>query len=919
MMRPLAAVAALCCIAASARADDDWAVKRSPFNQQLVDRYRAMLQRDPDDAFAWKRLTALYKSYRTLAELERDFKQRAERDDFADRYLYAKMARDRGDHAEAIKRLRAALAVAKDARGEIALGDELRASGDGDGALAQYLDAHARAGDDPALLRRIAEVQLDKNDLDGARKNFDKLIEKHPDDVELRKQWAEALEAKGRHADALAAWREIAPRMAGRPERAAEAWKRVGELAEAAQDDVGALEAYRKAYAILPKQNYLRRDLTDKIIAVYRRKDDLRSLIVVQEKTPPAARGFTEWETLGRLYDETGDAQSAVAAYRRALAADRHALDARKHLINILERAGHDDEVIAEYQKLIAEAPGEARFQLELAERYARGGSDGRKKAVDLLNRLSVRFPGDPSVHGALAELFTRWGDVQRAEREQEMLARLEPDDETHLVDLGEIYWQRGKRKQALETWRKLESRGRDRASGMARLAEVLADHEMAGEAVELYEKAVKLNPHDHTLRRGLATALERMRRTGEAEQRWVEIYDQARDLKSRSLRLEARARLVALPYKEGRLPARLREYRRRWEGPPPDEDWGLVLADACMKLGRSEEAEQTLAAIARRAPTVDGKVEAQIGLAQVLRYRRRYREAIAALEKAAELSPSRARELYSQIAELSLSLYRDDEALAYAHKAVELAPGDAQAEVRLAEIDDKRGDEAAAIDAYKKALALDPRLHRVDFALARLYLRRGKAAEAAKLYRDVVEHANEEELVLDAARRAIDVEEYLGTLADLERALTPLAYLHASKPVYRKLLLELYDRYAAPLQARARRGDADAARDLRRLGEHGLKPLLEALVDGEPNEQRLAVGLLGDLDNPSAAAPLLRLAARGDGNPLGGAPDIDLRVEAAFAAARLADPRTLPDWIKLSSSHERLLKVAALDGLSRL
>ena len=44
--------------------------------------------------------------------------------------------------------------------------------------------------------------------------------------------------------------------------------------------DERALGAYRKGLALLPREHYLRRDLIDKLVGIYRRKDDLRSLSV---------------------------------------------------------------------------------------------------------------------------------------------------------------------------------------------------------------------------------------------------------------------------------------------------------------------------------------------------------------------------------------------------------------------------------------------------------------------------------------------------------------------------------------------------------------------------------------------------------------------------------------------------------------
>lgn len=901
---------------------DDWEVKRSPFDARTAEAWRAALRKDPDDAGAFRRWVEPYRRYRSVAQLEREQGARAAGGDFVERYLWARLARERGDHPEAAKRFRGALeARPGDERATVSLADELQRSGQLPEARA-LLEKLASPSDPRGRLRRLADLARDQHDDPAQDRYLRELAEASPGAVEVQRERAEALAAHGRAKEALAVWRgEILPKLAAQPEKLAEGWRRVGELAESSGDDAGALEALRRAAQLVPRGHWLRRDTADKILGIYRKRDDLRALIAESERAAPGERGFVEWELLARLYEEVGDAPAAIAAWKRALAADPRALDARQRLIALYERAGRDDEVTAEYERLIVLAPGEPRFQLALAERWARAGEAGRKRALGLLARLAARSPGDPSVHGALAELYGRWGELDRAQREQELLVRLEPGEEAHLVDLGELHWQRGRRKQALETWRRLAAGARDRPAGMARLADVLQDHDMAGEAIELYEKAIKLAPADWSLRRGLASALERVHRASEAEEQWVEIFQRARDPKQRALRVEARQRLIALAYREGHLANRVRQMRSRFDGPPPDDEWGAPLAEAYLKMGRNEDAEQTLLAVARRAGTVEAKGEAELGLAQVQRARRRPKEAIAALERAAQLLPQRAKEIYEQIAALSLELYRDDQAVAYARRAVALAPGDAQAEVRLAEIDEKRDDDAGAEAAYARALKIDPRQWRVQLQLARLELRRGGAETAARRYREVALHAPEEELVLDAARRAMDLDEYLGTLGELERALTPLAYAPAPKPVYRKLLVELYARYAGPLAKAARRGDAQAARELKRLGEHGWKPLAEALVDGDATEQRAAVQLLGQAGNPSAAGPLLKLAERAprEGERDRGGVEIELRVRAAVAAAPLGDAQAIGEWERLARDPEKQLKMAALAGLSRI
>ena len=144
-----------------------------------------------------------------------------------------------------------------------------------------------------------------------------------PRDDEARRQWAEALAAHGQPGEAAALWRTLAEHLARDPARQGQAWLRAGELAETASDDKEARKAYDKTYALAPKGNYLRREAADKIVGLARKHDALRTLAGEWERAwPEGGRDFGEWELLGRLYDELGDADKAQADFKRALALD---------------------------------------------------------------------------------------------------------------------------------------------------------------------------------------------------------------------------------------------------------------------------------------------------------------------------------------------------------------------------------------------------------------------------------------------------------------------------------------------------------------------------------------------------------------------------------------------------------------------
>src|SRR5690606_34004400 len=104
------------------------------------------------------------------------------------------------------------------------------------------------------------------------------------------------------------------------------------------------------------------------------------------------------------------------------------------------------------------------------------------------------------------------------------------------------------------------------------------------------------------------------------------------------------------------------------------------------------------------------------------------------------------------------------------------------------------------------------------------------------------------------------------GSLEDLESDLLGLALGHPGRPLYRRLLLEVYSTQALPLVHRSTSGDAqqrdEAARQLARLGERAVKPLLDALGDEHPEQHRTALELLAHVKARGAAPALLAYAA---------------------------------------------------------
>ena len=929
----LALFAALAVLARPAMGEDDWQVTRPRNPPQVVARYRALLERNPDDKDALRRVLAAHK----LDTLLRDYRARVEKKpvDANLRHLLGLLERRAGRAAEAVTQYEAAARLAPDRLSlHTALGELYRQQGRGGEARAA-LERALGLAKGPArktALRALLDVVLADKDVARARELFRELFALEPTSLALRAEWAEALVRTEQLREALEALRDLERRHAGDTIKRVEVMRRRGEVHEKLGEDEAAANLYREAFALAPRHHWLRRDLFDRVVALARKRDALRPLLLESERTFKD-RGFFEWNALARLYEEVGEPQKALAAYRKASEKDRTAVETRERLIRLLDRLGQSAQALAEYERLIAIAPGEPRFQLELAERLFRRGD--RARALALLRRCGARFAGDASVHASLADLYARWGESELALRESEILVRAEPNDEAHIVNLGDQYFQRNKRQRAVEVWKRLLSLGK-REKGMARLAEVYADHDMLLEAIDLYHRALKLAPTDPLLHRGLAHVYERQRRTDPAVRAWEQVMKHATGAAAKGLKREARTRIVSLLGKSYRLPRRIEEYRLRLMRNPGDLESAAFLVDAYLALGRTDEAGAMLDHILARDPKDEDALAAR---ARVHRTRRRYAQAIADLERLAALQPARARDCLEQMADLAHAMGRDAAALGYAQRALALAPADASAHAQLAGLFEKQDDPTRAIAEYRKAIELAPHGFGPYFAAARLLARTGAATAAAQLYREVLRRASDEDVLLQAGRRAMDLEEYLGTLGELERELWPLAFAQGRKPAYRKLLVELFDRYAPPLVTRAARGDRGAQAELARLGEHGLAPLLEALADDGTPQQRLALLLLGHFANRSAAPALMRLtretapaprpapvqpgrlsylrARRTLSGSQGLTPQTELRVLALYAAGRLGDPRVEADILRFADEHDVTLRAAAVWSLA--
>ncbi len=896
-----------------------WGLTRDPCNACLLARYYKMMESRPNDPFPMAKL----RRCRSLTSLIRRYQSRVHARPrwYAGHVIVGHLYLAGGKLDEAIASYKKATALNPGRwAAHWSLGRAYQKSKKWGDAKRAYEKAFLLVKGKrlkKKVLRSIIGVSIAGRDMAGARNAFKRLVRLEPRNRSLRTEFARLLVEHGRYQEALSEYRVLIRQVHADSRRKAELLRDMGEVYERMGKDTDAVRTYRRAMRLTTRGHWLRTELTQKIIAIYRRNNDLPSLAAYYEKTW-RSRGFFEWKVLAGVYDEMGRIDDAIGAYRRALRLRPSALDARDRLIALFMRAGRKEEALKALEKQARLAPGEPRYLIRLAKMYWRRRRP--KRALVLLGRCGRLFASDPSVHSVLADLYSRWGRPNLAFKEYQRLVRIDPAEPSHLVDLGEQYWQRGQTGKARALWRRMLGPGlyRSKQEAYAALAQVLADHGLLPDAVRSFRKAIALAPKNPALYRALAPVLASMRKYDDALVAWSKVLSLAKGDSRKPWRREARRAIIHLWKRMGVLRKKMFFYARRFVKAKSLDD-GFFLAGIYLEQKKTEPARKVIESLAAAHPE---NVEVRLMLADLYVKLRRPLDAVAQYLRLVRLLPAKAREFYTKIAELYLLAYRDDEALAYARKALDMSKGDAEGWARVASIHAKKGDALKAVEAYERALAIRPRFFSVAFTLAGMFVRIGKYRKAADLYHDIVARSPDEEMVARAGRQALDIDEYLGRFEDLERRLISLSFVYTHKNIYRKLLMDLYARWIptlvrlkrfSPVPAERKR----AKRRLSKIGMRALKPLLESLASKDQGRRDRALGLLGHLGNKEAALPLVRLALDPPEDVGQGKDRISFQVRALVAAGRLGDEKAVPLLGDVLKSRVTALREVAAWGLA--
>lgn len=889
----------------------DWEVNDSDRKKKMLERYKKLVNMKAEESYAFKQLmknVGRGKDYEALLD---EYRGKVEKDpeNYKWRMLLGHMLRNGNRFDEALTHYEKAAEIKQTSLAYESIGKVHDDNKKLDEAIIAYekaLEFADKRDEKERILRALGAIALHRRHLDDAKRYFEALVALDPKDIFLRRELANLLIEYRRFDDALEQLR-AAEKIAGRNKSTKlQLQLAIGEVYEMMGKDDEAVELYRKAIKQLKGGTALAIEFEERIIVIYRRKNNLMGLIEYYEDAWRSP-SFTQLMILSRLYEEVGDTEQAIAYVKKAIKKNGKNADARIKLVQLLERSGDFEAIVKAYKDLIKAVPRDARYRFDLANLLFR--NQRKDDAIDILKSTGKSFRKDADVHVRLADIYLNWNMREEALSEYKLLVKLQPREPAHLENLGEFYFQDGDKEKALDTWKKILKVVKEKDQAHAYLGRVYADHNMTRDAIEQYKTAIEIAPNNFFLYRELGTTYERSRQFNDAIATWEIILEKSDD---KILRREARQHIIGILDTQGTLRATLYQYERKFEGTPPDLEAGYFLAEAQLKLKDLEAA----AAILEKILEIDATdMEALVQLEKVYTQLGRFEKAIEILEKLADLDALRARVYYQKIAEAYLKLGDSENAELAMIRSIQVNANDASAFAKLGDVYIQRRDYIKAAEQYEEAIRVDPRAFNHYFTLAEIYIQLQRPTDADQLYRKVVRGAIEEGMIQRAARRAIELNNFAGTMEDLEKDFMPLMNAVPKRPVYDKILVEMYQAMSHEHIARAHSGDPEvrkAARvELEKIGLRAIKPLLDTLHDDDMSQKNLVIHLLGELGNPNAALPLSVYLEHDQ-------PEI--QIEAALALGKLNNPRAVEHLSTAASRRSALRAVRELStwGLGR-
>jgi putative PEP-CTERM system TPR-repeat lipoprotein len=447
-------------------------------------------------------------------------------------------------------------------------------------------------------------------------------------------------------------------------------------------------------------------------------RDPAGAIAEIEEALKVSPDSSAVFMNLGAVRMQKGEATAAEAAFRQAIALDPSFVDAKLALANFLWVDGRVPEAEAMLKEALAKEPQHLLANRMLGLIYL---STKRLNEAEQPLKVVADASKLPAARFQLADYYVSVGRTTDA---VSLLTPLSSDPATFAEAesrLAAMDYSAGRTAEAHKRLDAVLKRMPKYSPVLVMKAQWLTRENKLDEALDRAQAAVAADPQSAAAHFALAVVHDRRREVAAATKSYNEV------LRLNPRAVAAQVELSRLSLSSGDKAGALRYAERARLAEPSNLDARVALARSLLVAGNLNYAETEIAALLKQAPNA-AVVHALNGTLQATR-----KNTVAArtsFERAVEISPGFV-EAVGGLTYLDLVDKNPARAIARLESEITKQPTSAPLLALLARVHSAAGDEAAAEQALRRAVSVDPRFTDGYTMLAKRYMKQGRLDEA--------------------------------------------------------------------------------------------------------------------------------------------------------------------------------------------
>ncbi len=259
----------------------------------------------------------------------------------------------------------------------------------------------------------------------------------------------------------------------------------------------------------------------------HQQEDPETAVDLISKAIESAPDNASYHSNLGEAFRALGQFDEATAAYEKALAIDPGFAMAHNNLANVLADSGRKEDALARYNKAAALLPDDPEIQLNRANLLMELARS--REAVEAYRNLIEQFPQFPVVWNGLGLALEALGNLEDARQSYEKARELAPDYDEAQTNLIRVQWNilqadlsaadqsraSGDWGAAAPIYQKIVDRQPDHAAASFGLAVCQLEQGDDTTAIELLERAVRIQPYFEDAHAALGAALLKVQDAG--------------------------------------------------------------------------------------------------------------------------------------------------------------------------------------------------------------------------------------------------------------------------------------------------------------------------------------------------------------------------------------------------------------------